>query len=136
LQEFEYYAHPQNAFWSIMRELFSIEGTYEERCAKLKTNGIALWDVLAQSVRPGSMDADIQIDTSEANDFEGFFVNHPHLEVVCFNGQKAAQLFNKLVASEASETALRFATMPSTSPAYASMSFAQKLAVWRNILSS
>lgn len=118
-----------------MRELFSINGTYEQRSVQLKTNGIALWDVLAQSVRPGSMDADIQIDTSEANDFKGFFVNHPHLELVCFNGQKAAQLFSKLVVSEASETVLRFATMPSTSPAYASMSFAQKLAVWRNILS-
>ncbi len=117
-----------------MRELFAIEGAYDDRCTQLKSNGVALWDVLAQSVRRGSLDSDIQVATSETNDFEGFFEGHRSIELVCFNGQKAAQLFSKLQACEASDTALRFATLPSTSPAYASMSFAQKLDVWRNIL--
>ncbi len=117
-----------------MRELFAIEGAYEDRCTQLKRNGVALWDVLAQSVRAGSLDSDIQVETSEVNDFKRFFLDHHGLELVCFNGQKAAQLFSKLQACERSETALRFATLPSTSPAYASMSFAQKRDVWRSIL--
>ncbi len=69
LQAAQYYAHPQNAFWRIMQEVTGAGGTYEQRCERLIANGIALWDVLAESVRPGSMDADIQMPSAEANDF-------------------------------------------------------------------
>jgi hypoxanthine-DNA glycosylase len=131
IQEAEYYAHPQNAFWSIMRELFSVEGDYEQRCEQLTRNGVAMWDVLARSVRPGSLDADIRTNTSEANDFKTFFQKHRRIELVCFNGQKAAQLYERFVAPGQTELELRFITMPSTSPAYASLSFAEKLEIWR-----
>jgi hypoxanthine-DNA glycosylase len=133
IRDSQYYAHPQNAFWPIMRELFSIEGDYERRCEQLISNGIAVWDVLASSVRPGSMDSDIRINASEANDFKGFFHQHRHVELVCFNGQKAAQLFERSV--DTGQSKLKFMTMPSTSPAYASMSFAEKLEIWRAVAS-
>ncbi|MDH4056614.1 MAG: DNA-deoxyinosine glycosylase, partial [Gammaproteobacteria bacterium] len=55
----EYYAHPQNVFWPVMREIFGAAGNYEERCACLLRHEVAVWDVLQASVRPGSMDADI-----------------------------------------------------------------------------
>ena len=134
LQDAEYYAHPRNAFWPIMAELFSIEGDYNRRCADLVANGIALWDVLAQSVRPGSMDADIQVGLSEVNDFEQFFDAHQSIEIVCFNGRKAGELFSRFADQEQFEAKLRFETLPSTSPAYASMAFDQKLSIWRNVI--
>ena len=64
LQAAQYYAHPQNAFWRIMQELTGAEGPYQKRCDALVGYGIALWDVLAESVRPGSMDVDIQLESA------------------------------------------------------------------------
>lgn len=117
-----------------MSELFSLQGSYERRCEQLKSNGIAVWDVLAESVRPGSMDADIRDEQSEVNDFDAFFTTHSQIGLVCFNGQKAAQLFAKLVAAGQHEARLCFMTLPSTSPAYASMPYANKLAAWRAVI--
>ena len=131
IREGEYYAHPQNAFWRIMRELTGADGLYEDRCAALKAARIAVWDVLHQSVRPGSMDADIQLDTSEVNDFEGFFDSHKHVGTICFNGRKAEQMFMRFVKLNSLP---RLVSLPSTSPAYASMPFTQKLAAWQKAI--
>jgi hypoxanthine-DNA glycosylase len=130
----QYYAHPQNAFWTIMGEIAGAKGTYSEQCEALMDRGIALWDVLASSVRPGSMDADIQSETAVANDFAAFLKAHDGVELVCFNGQKAAQLFARMVQPGLEGNELRFASLPSTSPAYASMSYVDKLAKWRSII--
>lgn len=131
LAEKQYYAHPQNAFWRIMRELAGADGDYANRCAALVKRRIALWDVLYESVRPGSMDADIRLETAQVNDFESFFRDHPGVCRVCFNGQKAAALFVRLVNAAGSREMI---TLPSTSPAYASMSFDGKLERWRAAL--
>jgi hypoxanthine-DNA glycosylase len=42
----EYYAHPRNAFWQIMGELFGAGHSlpYNERVALLQSAGVALWD--------------------------------------------------------------------------------------------
>ncbi len=128
------YAHPHNAFWKIRGEIASAEGTYSERCDALMDHGIALWDVLASSVRPGSMDADIQSETAVANVFAGFLMAHKEVELVCFNGQKAAQMFARMVQPGLDDNKLRFASLPSTSPAYASMSYVDKLAKWRSVV--
>jgi hypoxanthine-DNA glycosylase len=132
LQAVQYYAHPQNAFWRIMRDLVGADGTYEQRCATLVENGIALWDVLAESTRPGSMDADIELETAKANDFGAFFLRHPDIERLCFNGQKAAQMYSRFVDDAGRR--LQQDTLPSTSPAYAAMAYPQKLARWRSAI--
>ena len=132
----EYYAHPQNAFWRIMRELVGADGSYASRCAALVEARIALWDVLEQSVRPGSMDANIQLDTSQANDFTGFLSQHPGIETICFNGRKAEEMFHRLVGPEALQCTLRFELLPSTSPAHASMPFDEKLRRWRSSIAA
>ncbi len=132
LKAAEYYAHPQNAFWRIMYELTGADGIYEERCEALMDHGIALWDVLAESLRPGSMDADIRLDTARANDFNTFFLEHPGIEHICFNGQQAAQMYLRFVGDAGGR--LRRDTLPSTSPAYAAMSYPQKLARWRSAI--
>ena len=129
-----YYAHRQNAFWRIMAEVFGVEGDYSERCRQLIASRVAVWDVLASSVRAGSMDVDIQIASAQANDFAGFLSNHPQIERIGFNGQKAEQLFRKLVVPEYIGILPELVRLPSTSPAYAALSFDRKLKIWNNML--
>jgi len=130
----EYYAYPQNAFWGIMRELVGAEGEYATRCEALRSAGIAVWDVLASSVRPGSMDADIRLESSVPNDFAVFFSSLPRLRLVCHNGKKSQHMFRRFVNLPDAYSGLRFESLPSTSPAYASMSFDEKLRAWRGII--
>ena len=134
IREQQYYAHPQNAFWSIMAALYDIHGEYDARAAQLCDRRIALWDVLHSSVRPGSMDADIRADTARPNDFADFFARHGDIELIAFNGRKAEQLFERFVDPLEIAAGIRRASLPSTSPAYASMPFSGKLAAWREAL--
>ena len=137
LQKREYYGNPQNVFWQVMGELFDAgpEMPYADRADTLKRCGIAVWDVLHSSVRPGSMDAAIDQSTATPNDFQMFFDGHPMLELLCFNGQKAAELYERLVAPQGIGTidSLEYRTMPSTSPAYASMQYDEKVRQWSAI---
>lgn len=132
----QYYAHPRNAFWPIMGELAGAAPAlpYKARIEKLKTAGIALWDVLASCTRYSSMDADIEVDSICANDFASFFRKHPRITHVFFNGAMAEQCFRKFVLPSLPPRPLHFQRLPSTSPANASRSFEQKLAAWRVIL--
>ncbi len=134
IAEQQYYAHPQNVFWPIMRELFGIRGDYADRCGQLVENRIALWDVLQSSVRPGSMDANIRLDGACANDFEGFLAAYSGIRLIAFNGRKAEALFAKFVNIEAKADSIQRVGLPSTSPAYAAMSFSAKLALWRQAI--
>ena len=134
LRKREYYGNPQNAFWQVMGELFDAgpDIPYLRRTKKLSRHGIAVWDVLQSSVRPGSMDAAIDLTTAIPNDFQAFFEEHPMLELLCFNGKKAAELYRRLVVPQGISTIdkIEFRTMPSTSPAYASMNLDEKVRHW------
>jgi TDG/mug DNA glycosylase family protein len=132
----EYYAHPQNVFWRIMSALVAADGSYSERCAALASHNVALWDVLASSVRPGSLDADIQMSTAAVSDFKQFLAAHTALERICFNGQKAARIFSKRVPEDVVDSRIELITLPSTSPAHAAMHFDEKLKLWRAALKS
>ncbi len=134
LRAAQYYAHPHNVFWRIMAEALGVQGSYEERCRQLMARRIAVWDVLANSVRPGSMDADIRLETALANDFEGFLSNHAQVERIGFNGRKAEQMFRKLVVPALAGTLPDLVSLPSTSPAYAALSFDNKLEIWAGML--
>ena len=130
----EYYAHPRNAFWPIMRALVGADGSYEQRCACLVRNGIAVWDVLASSVRDGSLDAGIRPGSAVCNDFAAFLHEYPGLRLACFNGRKAEQLYRRCAGPPGFGSATSTASLPSTSPAYASLPYADKLARWRGII--
>lgn len=134
IREQQYYAHPQNAFWKIMRALYGIEGEYAARAAQLCERRIALWDVLQSSVRPGSLDADIRTDTARPNDFADFLACHGDVELIAFNGRKAEQLFTRFVEPLGVAAGVRRIGLPSTSPAYAALPFSGKLAAWREAL--
>lgn len=130
LRKNQYYAHPRNAFWPIMGELFGAAPTlpYQTRTEILKSSGIAVWDVLASCHRPGSLDADIS--ATRANDFASFFQSHPHIEQLCFNGAMAEKLFLRQVMLK--PRGIYLVRLPSSSPAHAAMSYPDKVAQWRD----
>lgn len=138
LQRRQYYAQPQNAFWKIMGRLCDAgpELPYAERARRLVRNGIALWDVCAAAQRPGSLDAAIVHASVVPNDFAAFLAAHPNIGLIGFNGGKAAEFYRRLVLPglPAALAAIRCATLPSTSPAHAAMSFEEKLTRWAAVL--
>ncbi len=117
-----------------MADLFGIEGglPYIQRKRVLMKNGLAVWDVLAASVRPGSLDASIDAETARANNFEQFLGAHPEIATLFFNGQAAARLFRRLVAPqlETRSNMPECHVLPSTSPAHAAMPYKEKLKHW------
>lgn len=127
-----YYAHPRNAFWPIIGELFgfSPDLPYLQRLQLLQAAGIALWDVIAACERSGSLDADIVPDSVRANDFAAFFAVHRKIHDVFFNGAAAEQAFRRHVMPGLSVVGVSFRRLPSTSPAHAAQGYAQKLAAW------
>ncbi len=135
LRQRRYYAHKANRFWWIMGELVgaSPDLPYEARLDRLTRHRIALWDVCAAAVRPGSLDASILPLSVEANDFAGFFAAHRSLRLICFNGGQAASLFRAKVAVVLPPS-VQTRQLPSTSPAHAAMRPEEKLARWRAAL--
>jgi double-stranded uracil-DNA glycosylase len=132
----EYYAHPRNAFWSIMAQLlqFNIASPYAVRVQALHRAHIAVWDVLKSCARNGSLDAMIEAETEVPNDFEAFFLAHAGITRVYFNGAKAESSFRRHVVRLENPDTMQYLRLPSTSPANASMSYARKLEAWRSCL--
>jgi hypoxanthine-DNA glycosylase len=130
----EYYAQPRNAFWRIMGHLFGAEPVlpYRARLERLRSHGVAVWDVLAAGERAGSLDSAIVASSIVINDFGAFFGRHGGIGLVCFNGQKAAELYRRHAQPTLSArvAALEQRVLPSTSPAHAALSFEQKLERW------
>jgi len=131
-----YYANPRNHFWRIMQILFSLD---DDRAAgenqqALEECHVALWDMVAsRSFQTGAMDRDIRDPVM--NDIPAFLQEHPTIRFIGLNGGKAAEFFKKVIP----ETAIHSSTiaimrLPSTSPANATYSLAQKLEEWRVIL--
>lgn len=126
----QYYAHPRNHLWPI---LSSLTGEplhtlpYADRLQRLLAHRIGLWDVLGACVREGSLDSAIR--QPAANDFARLRELCPHLHTVGFNGQAAGKY-----AAQFALQGYRTVILPSTSPAHAAMSFAQKLDQWQRLL--
>ena len=136
LQAGEYYAHPRNAFWPIMGQLFGFDAsvTYDERVNRLKSAKVAVWDVLASCHRVGSLDSEIDDTSVSVNDFESFFRQHPQIQRVFFNGTKAEHSFRKWVIPTLPGLDLMLMRLPSTSPANASFSLEKKRKAWEAII--
>jgi TDG/mug DNA glycosylase family protein len=133
----QYYAHPRNAFWFIVQELFGIprELPYAQRVRALAKTQLAVWDVLAACTRGSSLDSDIVPESAVPNDFAGYLRVHPRIRTMFFNGGPSRALFERHVAPTLSprHQAIERVTLPSTSPTHARRSHADKLAMWRVI---
>ena len=163
LAETEYYAHPRNAFWPVMQAIFGgVITNYSDKCDILKRNNIVVWDVLTQCIRPGSLDANIRKDSIVCNDFAKLLTLRSGIDCIIFNGKTAEQLFKKHVVPkleaelnigfthgsgehlkqrqptkndfERAVTLIQLMSLPSTSPAMASMTLDDKISAWSKAL--
>jgi hypoxanthine-DNA glycosylase len=132
----EYYAHARNQFWPFMGELVGAvpQMPYVERLSRLHDAGIALWDVLRQCERSGSLDSAIVRQTARPNDFAAFLDHHPDIRWVLFNGARAESEFLRFQSPLIDRFGLTSRRLPSTSPANASQRRDDKLREWREAL--
>jgi hypoxanthine-DNA glycosylase len=116
---------------------FELSLPYEERLTCLSQQGIALWDVLQQCEREGSLDSAIQKNTIQLNPILEFVQALGSVKLVLLNGGKAATEFNKHFQKQIeTEEGIRAMVMPSTSPAYAAMPIEEKQLKWHQALDS
>jgi len=125
-----YYAHPQNQFWRLLsaaigEDLAGLE--YEQRLARLAARRIALWDVVGEARRSGSLDGAIREATT--NQLLDYVTTHPRLRAIAFNGQTAARLGRAALGDVDN---LLLIDLPSSSPAY-TLPFAWKVERWAEL---
>ncbi len=131
LQKQEYYGFPQNAFWKILFSHFrqaDVAQHYSERVALLHEQKIALWDVLANCERKGSLD--IHIKNQMPNNIPQLIQQQPTIEKILFNGKESYKYFSKGFPGLVD---VAHEVMPSTSPAN-TVKFATKLEIWSEAL--
>jgi len=122
-----YYAHPQNQFWRLLgsaigEELAGVD--YDQRLLRLAERGVALWDVVGEAHRQGSLDSAIRGVTP--NRLAEFVLANPRLRAVAFNGKTSARIGR---AALAELSGIDLIDLPSSSPAY-TVAFAEKLSEW------
>jgi hypoxanthine-DNA glycosylase len=128
----QYYAHKQNRFWALVGEVIGEDLPamgYTDRLRTLLEHRIGLWDVVAQARRTGSLDS--QIRDHASNDLVALIDTLPALVAIAFNGGTAAKIGERALGARANQ--YRILRLPSTSPAHASLSYAAKLVLWREI---
>jgi hypoxanthine-DNA glycosylase len=130
LAEQRYYAHPRNLFWRLVGAVIGsdLEAlAYEARLEALLAAGIGLWDTVASATRAGSLDAAIR--EAEHNPLADLAATLPALRAVAFNGATSARIGMAALA----RSGLALIPLPSSSPANASIPYAEKLRLWRAI---
>lgn len=129
LQAAQYYAHPRNAFWPLMAALLGAPELpalpYAERLQALRRHRVALWDAVAACRREGSLDA--AIEAAEPSDLLELVARLPQLRAIACNGALA----HKQTLLALGAPAVPVLRLPSTSPAHAGRSLADKIAAWR-----
>ena len=125
-----YYAHPQNQFWRLLGAAIGEDLAalgYDDRIARLAERDIALWDVVGEARREGSLDGAIRQATPNA--LADYVATHPRLRAVAFNGQTAARLGRLALAGI---DGLLLVDLPSSSPAY-TLPLAWKVERWAEL---
>ena len=127
LRRQQYYAHPRNLFWPIVFALFDATppADYAERLGFIAAYRIALWDVCEICERERS--ADTTIRREQPNAIDRLLDVHCLIRAVAFNGTAARRLHDRHFRRRSE---LAYLALPSTSPAYATIDFAGKLARW------
>lgn len=126
-----YYAHPRNAFWSILKAIFNVKlETNEAKKGFCFEKGIGLWDVIGSCERSNSSDTNLK--NCIPNDFEKLLEEYSNIQALAFTGKKSYDLFMKYFKDLRVEKVL----LPSTSPAHAAMKFEEKKAIYKHFLKS
>jgi hypoxanthine-DNA glycosylase len=126
-----YYAHPRNRFWHLAGAVIGREDLpgldYDERLAALLAGGVGLWDTVASARREGSLDASIR--EAEHAPLAELVATLPRLSAVAFNGKTSARIGRAQLAG----TKVALIDLPSSSPAHAAMSPAEKRRRWLSL---
>lgn len=134
LRQQQYYANPRNHFWPIIYAIFGREqsGEYHERVEVVQQQGIALWDVLGEASREGSLDSSIK--DGKPNDVKGLLSRYPNIVCIGLNGSKAAEDFDKY-AKKLLPDGVEVIKLPSTSPTPGLhvKSYEKKLEAWAEL---
>jgi len=132
LKSFEnsfYYAHPKNQFWKILSEISGYPArSRDQRIWLLKELKLALWDLVKSCKRENSSDSNLK--DIEVNDIEALLKEYPNIQRVGFTSKLAQKLYNKHYKNLKIETFY----LPSPSPAYAAMSFEEKVKKYKEKL--
>ena len=125
-----YYAHPTNQFWRLLghaigEDLAGLD--YDDRLQRLAERDIALWDVVAQARRQGSLDGAIR--GASANALAQYAATHPRLRAVAFNGKTSAAIGRRALGDALHLTLI---DLPSSSAAL-TRPFADKARDWAAI---
>ena len=125
----QYYGHPENKFWELLGSALKLDlrsMPYARRLRALRKRGVALWDVVADARRAGSLDAAIK-DERHNDVLE--LIRRRRIKAVFFNGRVARKMFERRFGQAPVPSFL----LPSSSPAYASAKTAEKARGWRRI---
>jgi TDG/mug DNA glycosylase family protein len=127
----EYYANPQNQFWRIIGQVSGVDHRlpYTVRIARLADQRIALWDVVHSCCRKGSADAAIR--DPAFNDIANLLDTYRTIRCILLNGSTAGRYFARLELCLPELVTVH--VLPSTSPANARYSFAEKVRRWEVI---
>ena len=148
IEQGQYYAHPQNAFWPMLARIYpeficasSIEQwqrgchhqlPFARKAELLEAASIALWDVLASAWRENSSDQSIQSEI--CNPIAQLLQDYPSIQKILLNGKKSGKLFSQKILPKISLQNYQIYNLPSSSPAYASLSFDTKTVAWQQAL--
>jgi hypoxanthine-DNA glycosylase len=128
----QYYAHKQNKFWVLVGDVIEMDLVgmdYSSRLDALLEHRIGLWDVVAEAQRAGSLDSRIRNHAS--NDLVALVETLPNLVAIAFNGGTAAKIGMRALEEQADR--YRFVRLPSSSPAYAAVSYQEKRGDWQRL---
>lgn len=136
LNQQQYYAHPRNAFWPLLAELmgFELYTDYARNIAEVTARGIAIWDVIGECERVGSLDSAIISGSERVNPIPHFLENHPRITRIALNGGTASRLFKRHCQPDLNPEQYEIFSLPSTSPANARMNFTAKCTAWQPAL--
>ena len=125
-----YYAHPQNQFWRLIGGVIGCDVAsldYDARLSALLSAQVGLWDTVASARREGSLDGALR--EVERAALPQLIATLPALRAIGFNGATSAKIGRKALGT----TPLTLIDLPSSSPAHAAMTFAQKAERWKSL---
>ena len=133
------YGHAQNFFWPLMGEFFDAgpQLPYAERIVRLHARGVGIWDVFKHCERPGSLDSSIVPESEVPNAIPALLRRQTGIQAVALNGGKAQQAYQRHIVPQLDaklRARIAILALPSTSPANASISRAEKRQRWSELL--
>ena len=124
-----YYAHPQNQFWNILEAVTGYPvNNQDQKIWLLKENHLGVWDIISSCQRENSLDSSLEDEV--LNDIPALLEKYSSIKKIAFTGKKAQALFE----SHFVYLKIECVYLPSPSPAYAAMSFEEKVKVYREKL--